>query len=306
VAPSRVLLCLVDESNEFQRLLRQDAREVAAGGGLHLDVAFTGDFPQQVERIRAAIAGEPRPSAVVVLPVRDVGLYRMAKEAALAGIHWIFLTRTDDDVDGLRRVAPALTVTQICPDDEAAGRLQAEQTRALAPAEGRVLYVRGWSRSHTARDRSAGMEGGLAGTSLRLTTIDAGWTADEGYLAVSGWLRIARLANRRLDVLVCQNDMLAEGGRRALQEASDERKEPELARIPVLGCDGTPAVGQTMVRERKLAGTVILPRATGPAIHQVIRALQGAPPPGPLVKLAPTPLPSAHELATLAGRAAGA
>jgi ABC-type sugar transport system substrate-binding protein len=110
---------------------------------------------------------------------------------------------------------------------------------------------------------------------LQTTPIEAGWTTESGRLAVRAWLRIATRAQRRVDVLACQNDALAEGALQALDLVGPELGRPDLGQLPVIGCDGTPSMGQALVRQGRLAGTVVLPRASGHAIELLARTLRG-------------------------------
>ena len=66
--------------------------------------------------------------------------------------------------------------------------------------------------------------------------------------------------------MACHNDLLARGARRALVDVAKDLDHPELGKLPLVGCDGTPSVGQAMVKAGELAATVVLPRSSGPAV----------------------------------------
>src|SRR5262249_45686584 len=144
---------------------------------------FTGDdFSAQLAQLRECVAR--RPQAILVLSVRDRGLGRVVAKAARQGTHWVFLNRSEDDVDELRRQHPGVALPTVRPDETETGRIQGRLFRLLLPAGTRALYVQGSRRSLAARDRSAGVQEALAGTGLDLALIEAGWSAAEGRDAV--------------------------------------------------------------------------------------------------------------------------
>jgi ABC-type sugar transport system substrate-binding protein len=174
--------------------------------------------------------------------------------------------------------------------------VQASLVEALLPSGGRVLQVQGSMRSVAARDRTAGTREALDSSRFKLVPLEAGWTEEEGYDALAGWLRVAVRANMRLDVVACHNDLLGRGARRALEDVARELAKPEVATVPIVGCDGTPAVGQAMVKQGQMAATVVLPRSSGPAVEIVHRALSGRGLPDAVVTLHATPFPDPAEL----------
>lgn len=303
-----IALFLVDETNEFQQLLRTDAEAAAARAGLSIETYFSGiDFAAQLSLIQRRLDSGDRPAAILVMCVNDRGLERVARRAAHAGVHVLFLNASADDLEAVRHQSPGTAVGVVCPDEKETGRIQGRQLRRLLPRGGRVLYVQGRARSEAARDRTAGvmsvMELGSSG--LKVMPLEAGWTAQDGREAVGAWLRMALRVNRHLDLIACQNDMLAQGVLEALREVAADLGRPEIARIPVTGCDGSPRLGQMMVRRGELRATVILPRATGPAVEAVARALRTGELPQPVTLLKPVSFPTEVELGlpAVAGRA---
>jgi ribose transport system substrate-binding protein/inositol transport system substrate-binding protein len=269
---ARATLVLVDEKNPFQQLLRADAQAAARRTGLEIDTLFTGDsFTEQTAALRRLVGADAavRPGAVLVMAVRDHGLSRVVREAAAAGVHFVFLNATEDDLEAVRREAGAATVTVVCPDEVETGRVQGRQLRALVPAGRRVLYVQGNPRSLAARQRTAGMQEATSGAGLDVVLAGGDWSPAQASRTVREWLRLAVGGRRPFDLVACQNDDMASGVLEALAEAAAEAKAPDLARIPVTGCDGAPDVGQRMVREGRLAATVVLPRVAGPAVEVV-------------------------------------
>ncbi len=302
--PARSLaLCLTDPTNDFQQLLQKDAEEAARRAGLGIVVRYSGhDLAAQLKELDALAVGTPRPDAILVLAVRDRGLDRVALAAVKAGVSWAFLNRTEDDVDALRAAAPqgAIACT-VCADELETGRIQGRQFRALLARRpgARVLYVQGSRRSLAARDRTTGMEEAVKGSGLEVVLLEGGWTAAEAKDAVRRWLGIAARGGGRIDLVGCQNDQIAQGTLEAFAEMARELSRRELAQVVVTGCDGTPQLGQRLVREGRLRATVALARSSGPAVDLVARALTGGTPPPPLTLLKGISFPAESTLVAL-------
>jgi len=158
--PGRIALALVDETNHFQQLLKADAEAAGRKAGLEVETLFTGQsLAEHLGALRRLIvAPERRPAALLVMAVRDHGLDRVVREAAAAGVHFVFLNAVEDDLDAVRREFPSVVVCTVCPDEVETGRVQGHQLRALAPPASRVLYIQGSPRSLASRQRTAGMK----------------------------------------------------------------------------------------------------------------------------------------------------
>jgi ABC-type sugar transport system substrate-binding protein len=222
---------------------------------------------------------------LLVLAVRDQGLGHLVRDAVRAGIHWVFVNRSEDDLDAVRREFPKLMISCVCADEVDTGRIQGRILAQLLPGGGKVLYVEGSRRSLAARDRTAGALEAIAGKAIDLVRLEAGWTSAESETTVHNWLSIAVRAQRRFDAVACHTDLIALGAIEALHRVSRELAQPDLLKIPIVGCDGTPQLGQAMVADGRLAGTVVLPRAAAPAVTLVAGVLRGDPRPESLVLL---------------------
>lgn len=266
---SRVVLCLVDPANEFQKLLRTDADAAARQKGLVLETYFTGhDFAAQLTWLRRRTTASDPPAAFLVMAVRDRGLARVAREAAAAGIGWVFLNRAEDDLEEIRRDFPDLPIGSVCVDERETGRIQAQQVLKLTPQGGVILYLKGHGRSLVVQDRAAGFEE-VVGSTAKVTSLEVGWDAAAAKKTLKPWLAVVARMRSRLDVVACQNDPLAAAARETLEEVAAEVGRPDLARIPVLGCDG------------------VLPSPSGTAVGLVAEHLAGRRKLPPFVALAP-------------------
>jgi ABC-type sugar transport system substrate-binding protein len=299
--PGRVALVLVDPTNDFQQLLKADAEAAGRKAGLEVETLFTGEsLPEQLGALRRLIVEpERRPAALLVMSVRDRGLDRVVREAAAAGIHFVFLNAVEDDLDAVRREFPAASIATVCPDEVETGRVQGRQMRALV-GSGRVLYIQGSPRSLASRQRTAGMQEATTGAPFEVVLAGGDWNPAFAGRTVREWLRLAVGGRAPFGLVSCQNDHMAGGVLEALATASAEMGMPEFARIPVAGCDGAPEIGQKMVREGRLVATVVLPRVAGPAVEEIAALLARGEKPAPRLTHAATSFPPLAELAPVA------
>lgn len=269
----RLVVALLDQTQEFQRLQADDAHNAALECGFDIDVVFAENNAilqiQQLHKLILAPADQ-RSIAVVVQTVAGEGAERLARTAARAGLGWILVSRRAAYIEALRHEHPELPVAAVSADHVEIGRIQGRQFHALMPSGGVVLYVQGPPDTWAAQGRLQGVEEVLQGSAIELKVIEGQWTESSGEQAVQRWLRLKRLDRSRPILVGCQNDHMAMGARRALQ-----RLELEIGRIPVTGVDGVPSGGQRLVEKGDLTATVIVPSSTGPAIRALVEFLQG-------------------------------
>jgi ABC-type sugar transport system substrate-binding protein len=276
VIKPRIITSLLTKDQEFQVLQAADAERAAARAGFDLEIIYArNNAPLQVEQLYRFIhaPAATRPVAIVVQAVSGDGLARVAHDAVAAGIGWVLLNRDPDYIDALRAMHAKLPISVVTIDQLAVGRIQGKQFRSLLPKGGDVLYVRGPSDSSAAIQRLQGMQETIAGANITVQTVSAEWTEVSGERAVQSWLRLSSSQAQKIDVVGAQNDAMAIGARKAIVAS-----RPEWERIPFTGCDGLVDGGQRLVNERKLAGTIVLQPATGPAIDLVAAHLQNTKP----------------------------
>ena len=290
-----IALLLIDESNEHQRLVRDDALTAARKAGLGLEVYFAEEkVTVQIRQIYECLHRSPdeRPVAIIVMPSKATALNRLAREVAQAGLGWIYLHRRMDNVQDLRQEFPDVPICCVSPDQYEIGRIQGRQFRELLPRGGQVLYVQGDATSSPANDRLAGMNEAIQGSRVEVSSVlDGNWTASDAERVVGSWLRIVMSGTLGIDLIGCQNDAMAVGARKALIAVAEYLKRPELCSIPITGCDGVPGFGQKLVHEGQLAATVVMPSTGAAAVQLIARALTAPGQPPAEVSLAPTSLP---------------
>jgi ABC-type sugar transport system substrate-binding protein len=274
----KISLFLADSSNEYQQMLMVDARRAAEAAGLMLETNFADNqITVQIRQIYSYINSDPssRAQAIIVMPVRDNSLNRVASDAAKAGMGWVCLHRRMDYIDELQQNFPDLPLATVGPDQIEIGRIQARQFRAILPEGGHALYVKGNLANSSAQMRLSGLLEGLDGSNIDARdTLSGNWTTEDSERVVGGWLRMVLSGSSRLDLIGCQNDAMAVGARNALESVASYLRRPEIARIPVTGVDGLPNRGQKLVNDGMLAATIVVPSSGGVAVQLVARALQ--------------------------------
>jgi hypothetical protein len=76
-----------------------------------------------------------------------------------------------------------------------------------------------------------------------------------------------------------------------------EAERPELLLRPITGCDGLLEVGQQLVREHKLAATVVVQSNAGPAVEVLDKYLRTGALPSACVMLSPRAYPKDSDVA---------
>lgn len=300
----KVALLLVERS-DFQELLRADAEKAARRVGLTVETFFSGEeFASQLRQIRECIDSSSPPDAMIILPVRDRGFVLSIRAALRAGISFVCIGRTEESLSGaLKEAKNGALVSHMCPDEVETGRIQGRQFRALLPQGGRVLYIEGGQRSLTYCDRARGMREVVAGSTLDVTPVEAGASFEEARAAVRHRLALLGRIRSQVDLIGCQTDQIAQGAIAALDEAAAELQQPELARIPVTGCDATPSLGQRLVQSGRMVASINLPRVAGQAVEILAKHFRGDAM-APAIFFKPTSYPPEEMLRPLARRGA--
>jgi ABC-type sugar transport system substrate-binding protein len=291
----RVVVSLLSEEQEFQRMQATDARETAARIGLEIDVVFAeGNAVHQIQQLFKFVhaAEEERPAAIIVEGVARAGMERLSRNALGAGIGWVLINETAPYLADLRTRYPGLVISSVQADEEEIGRIQGRQAKTLLPSGGALLCLQGPLDTLSTEGRAQGLEDEIRGTPLEVYgRLHGDWTEAGGEKSVSNWLRLKSTETSRPDLVVSQNDAMAVGARAAIRS-----QRPDWASVPVIGCDGLPGGGQRLVEEGALWATVIKPTTTGRALELVARALEGEAPPESVV-LPPRSHPPEADLA---------
>jgi ribose transport system substrate-binding protein len=291
-----ILVALITDDNDFQREQASVAETTARKLDLDVKIIYAGnDGVNQSLQLVQAIQASPdlRPDAIIVEPVGTT-MSQVGHAAALAGIGWVVLNRNIDYAGELRRKC-SCPVFSLSSNNEGVGRIQGEQLNALLPGGGNVLYVEGPSTSEAARDRTVGMLS-VKRSNMEVKVLKGDWTETGAYNAVKSWLRLSTSRELKIAVVGCQNDAMALGTRRAIQESVEGNERERLLNLPFTGCDGVPSKGQAYVQRGTLAATVVTPPMTGQALEMLTSAIRSKTQPPEHTFTIATSYPSISEL----------
>lgn len=275
------LLAMLD--NDYQTLQRDVCRVAAKRHNFSVrELSARNDADEQARQIKECLAEAEgaRPRALLVNPVSESSLRLLAEEAAKLGVAFVLLNRSCRYIEELRARYPRVPLFAVDPDQRKIGRLQGEQVARLMPAGGDLLYIEGRADTSSAQRRLEGLRAVLAGSDVHIVVAQGDWTAASGTAAVQHWLRTR--ITKASDCVVCaQNDSMAIGARAALVSTALNSKRPELMDVPVTGCDGTMAQGQTCVRSKELSATIVVPSSADRAVDELAASYaSGRPPTG--------------------------
>ena len=295
----KLLVSLVNAENEYQLEQARGATDAAAKFGADVKVVYAdGDAILQGQQLLDAIQSPPnsRPDAIVCHPA-GTGLTQVAQAAAAAGIGWAIVNREVDYLGTLRAStkAPVFCVTV---DQREVGHIQARQMAALLPKGGLVLYIQGTSGNFSADERTHGMQT-MKPANAEVRMIRGRFTEESGYRAAKQWLSLATSRQTRIELVSSQNDAMALGARKAIEEEGFLRPD-----MPFTGCDASGTVGQERVRNGILTASIALPNTAGLAIETFATAFQTGIQPSEQTVLKPTSLPPIEHLSALLASAA--
>ncbi|HWZ43267.1 MAG TPA: substrate-binding domain-containing protein [Candidatus Saccharimonadales bacterium] len=218
-----------------------------------------------------------RPDGIIIEPVTNAGLPRVADAAVNAGIAWVISNARVDYLDTLRRDAkvPVFTVTQ---EHAEIGRVQGRQWSALLPRGGSVLYLRGPAVNFLASRRSEGLESVLP-PNIHMKTIKIQWTGESAYNSVSSWLRLSTVRADETHLVAAQNTDFIVAARSAFRDHAVAVEREKWGNVP---CTGVGVLSQVkpMLNDGTLAAAVVTSLTMDTALQMLVQALQtGAQPP---------------------------
>jgi ABC-type sugar transport system substrate-binding protein len=290
--------------SEYQNLISEDCRRAALRCGVILNEHDgQNDAGVQVRQIEDCLRAPAalRARAILVCPVEDSSLRSVAREAVRLGLAWVSLNRAYDYLAELRREFPRTAVFSVQPDQAQISRIQAAQVRLLLPEGGDVVYVRGPVRTVSADQRAESFRSALAGAPIQITFLSGDWSVEGGRRAAQDWLALAGRTKAGRCAIVAQNDSMAYGARLALREANP--RTADLAKVPVLGCNGTPEFGHRLVVDQTLTATVIVPSPGRWAVDALAVVLAGGSRPPADLSVAVSSFPELSALASAGGKA---
>src|SRR5579863_10131707 len=296
-----VVVALTTRDNDYQAVQAVAVTDMAARLGVKIQIIYAdNDAVNQTQQL-IKIIQDPilHPTAILVEPV-GTGMPQVAKAAVGAGIGWGLLSRQADYIPELRRSnkAPVFSVTT---DQEEVGRIQGKQLASLL-TDGNILYIEGPSSSVSSL-RTKGMLSAKP-AKVEMKMLKGDWTDRSAHHAVKSWLSLSTSRQLHIRAVVCQNDAMAMGARKAFGDLTEKDRELWL-NTPFFGCDGVTKTGQEWVRRGFLTATVITPPTAGLALETLVKAIRAGALPPENTASAARAFPAVEELAKRRGAAGG-
>ncbi len=291
----KILLSLITQDNDYQLEQAASAQETAKKIGAEVQIVYANnDAVQQTQQLLQFIQ-EPskRPDAILVEPV-GTGMPQVAKAAVSAGVGWVVMNASVDYLSQLRQHS-MVPIFSLLSDNEQIGKIQGQQIGNILGETGCVLSIEGPSVGEVARMRTKGMMSAKpAGVTVK--NLKGNWTQQSGYQAIKSWLALSTSREMHIGMVVCQNDDMANGARRAFEELDSLTERDAWLKLPITGCDGVAKAGQTWVKQGRLAATVLTPPLAGEAIQMLASAQRANIQPPERTLLAPSSFPPLAEL----------
>jgi ribose transport system substrate-binding protein len=181
----------------------------------------------------------------------------------------------------------------VSTDQSEVGKIQGKQLGVLV-SEGNVLYIEGPFNSTATQLRTKGMLS-TKPAAIELKMLKGDWTERSAHLAAKSWMSLGSSRQLEIRAVICQNDAMAMGARKAFVDLTEKDREQWLS-IPFTGCDGVTRTGQDWVRRGLLRATIITAPAAGIALEILAKAVKvGAMPPDRTL-IPPRSFPAVEEL----------
>lgn len=288
-----VVVALTTRENDYQAEQGVAVTDVAARLGVKIQIIYAdNDAVNQTQQLIKIIQDPAqRPTAILVEPV-GTGMPQVAKAAVAAGIGWGIINSDPEYIDELRR-GGAVPVFSVSTDQSEVGRIQGKQLAALVPV-GNVLYIEGPFNSTATQQRTKGMLA-TKPAAVQLKMLKGDWTERSAHNATKSWLSLGSSRELQIRGVICQNDAMAMGARKAVVDLTEKDREQWLS-LPFTGCDGVTKTGQDWVRRGLLKATIITAPAAGTALEILAKAFASGSMPQDRTLIPPRSFPTVEEL----------
>ena len=297
-----VVVALITRENDYQAEQAVSVAEMAARLGIKVQLIYAdNDAVNQTQQLVKIIQDpKQRPSAILVEAV-GTGMPQVAKAAVAAGIGWGILNSDPDYIPEFRR-SGAVPVFSVSTDQSEVGRIQGKQLSELVP-EGNILYIEGPFNSTATQLRTKGMLS-TKPAKVEMKMLKGDWTERSAHNSVKSWLSLGSWRQLQIRGVMCQNDAMAMGARKAFIDLTEKDREQWLS-IPFTGCDGVTKTGQDWVRRGLLKATIITAPAAGIALEILAKAVDAGSMPPDRTLIPPRSFPSIEELRGKSKKASG-
>jgi len=297
-----VVVALTTRENDYQAEQAVAVAEMAARLGVRIQVIYAdNDAVNQTQQL-IKIIQDPiqHPSAILVEPV-GTGMPQVAKAAVSAGIGWGIINSDPDYIATLRQIG-GVPVFSVSTDQSEVGRIQGKQLGVIVP-EGNVLYIEGPFNSTATQLRTKGMLS-TKPAAVELKVLKGDWTERSAHQAAKSWLSLGSSRQLQIRAVICQNDAMAMGARKAFIGLTEKDRDQWL-NTPFTGVDGVTKTGQDWVHRGLLKATIITAPAAGLALEILAKAVNSGTLPPDHTLIPPKSFPTIEELSAKSQKANG-
>jgi ribose transport system substrate-binding protein len=259
--------------NNYLREQEAAARTTAQRLGLDLRIINAKSDPvtQSQQLLEIVQSTSNRPDAIVVEPVNNQGLPRVAEAAVAAGIGWVVSNALVDYLEPLRKKAKA-PVFGVSQDHPEVGRMQGRQIRAILPRGGAILYLRGPATNFLAAQRSDALESEL-GINIQFKSLKIQWTEESAYNSVTSWLRLSTVRAGDTHLIAAQNTDFILAARRAFEDNTSGDERAKWLGLPYCGV-AVPSQVKQLVDSGTLTAAIVTPVTLDKALEILVRHLE--------------------------------
>jgi ABC-type sugar transport system substrate-binding protein len=267
-----IVISLPGENN-YLREQEAAAKTTAQRLGLDLRIINAKSDPvtQSQQLLEIVQTTSARPDAIVVEPVNNQGLPRVAEAAVAAGIGWVVSNALVDYLEALRKNAKA-PVFGVSQDHPEVGRMQGRQIRAILPRGGAILYLRGPATNFLAAQRSDALESEL-GINIQFKSLKIQWTEESAYNSVTSWLRLSTVRAGDTHLIAAQNTDFILAARRAFEDNTSGDERTKWLGLPYCGV-AVPSQAKQLVDSGTLTAAIVTPVTLDKALEILVRHLQ--------------------------------
>lgn len=290
--PLNVVVALTTRDNDYQAEQAAAVTDMAALLGIKINIIYAdNDAVNQTQQLIKIIQSDKRPSAILVEPV-GTAMLQVAKAAVAAKIGWGIINSEPDYLAELRRNGN-VPVFSMSTDQLEVGRIQGEQIGALVE-QGNILYIEGPASTMAAQYRTKGMMT-TKPAAVALKTLKGDWTERSAHRSVQSWLALASSRQLQIKAVICQNDAMAMGARKAMADLTEEDRE-KWQKLPFTGVDGVTKTGQEWVKRGILQATIITPPVAGSALEALAKSVHAGTMPAERTLIPAKSFPAVAEL----------
>ena len=267
-----IVISLPGENNYLRE---QEAAAKATAQRLGLDLriinAKSDPVTQSQQLLEIVQATSARPDAIVVEPVNNQGLPRVAEAAVAVGIGWVISNALVDYLEALRKNAKA-PVFGVSQDHPEVGRMQGRQIRAILPGGGAILYLRGPATNFLAAQRSDALESEL-GVNIQFKSLKIQWTEESAYNSVTSWLRLSTVHAHDTQLIAAQNTDFIQAAKRAFEDNTSGAERKKWMALPYCGVS-VPSQVKQLLDAGTLTAAIVTPVTLDTALEILVRHLQ--------------------------------